>query len=191
MSWLLEQTDVEPAHVISDSHWIRLKTTVRDADKLLDAGYAWFQHWDSGKEVLRPLQYSLPQDLRSVISLIILTMRPDELIPHGNRTITPSCIRALYNIPANLKVSKARGLGVYASQRQVAKFAGFALFAQKVEPPSKGVNFSFLKINGGTTGQNRNSLSNDELSCLAWSRKSKARDFECDRSFRNSNSSTI
>ncbi|KAK1569416.1 peptidase S8/S53 domain-containing protein [Colletotrichum navitas] len=206
VSWLLEQTDADPADVVSDSHWVRLETTVREADKLLDADYAWFRHRDSGKEVLRTLQYSLPQDLKSMISLITPTTRfcshpmmhqtSDELRKHRrsfaglspnimftsqvdavpppsaqagqidptcNRTITPSCIRTLYNIPANLNVSKARGLGVYGSQSQVAKFSDFALFAQKVDPPSQGVNFSFLSINGGTTDQNQNTLSNDEL----------------------------
>ncbi|KAK2022663.1 subtilisin-like protein [Colletotrichum zoysiae] len=207
MSWLLEQRNVEPADIASDGHWIRLRTTVKDADQLLGADYAWFQHRDSGKEVLRTLQYSLPQDLRSKISLItpttrfcshpvvhrigdelrkrrrsfagpsskiMFTSRVDDAAPPPspqagqvdptcNRTITPSCIRALYNVPANLNVSKARGLGVYASQSQVAKFADFALFADKVDPPSKGVNFSLLSINGGTTDQNQDKLSNDEL----------------------------
>ncbi|TDZ13570.1 Tripeptidyl-peptidase sed3 [Colletotrichum spinosum] len=80
-----------------------------------------------------------------------------------NRTVTPSCVRALYNVPANVPVSKARGLGVYASQNQVAKFADFATFAQRVDPPSAGVNFSFLSINGGVTDQNQNQFSNAEL----------------------------
>ncbi|KAK2000840.1 subtilisin-like protein [Colletotrichum falcatum] len=207
VSWLVENANAGPAGVVSDNHWIRLETTVRDADKLLSADYAWFQHRDSGKEVLRTLRYSLPRDLKSKISLITPTTRfcshptvhrvNDELRkrrrrsfagpsfnvmftaqadaapppspqagqvdPTCNRTVTPSCIRALYNVPANLSVSKARGLGVYASQSQVAKFADFALFADKVDPPSKGVNFTLMSINGGTTDQNQNTLSNDEL----------------------------
>ncbi|KAK2013642.1 subtilisin-like protein [Colletotrichum eremochloae] len=204
--WLREHGNSDSPDIVSDSHWIRLETTVRDADKLLDADYAWFQHRDSGKEVLRTLQYSLPQDLKSKILLvtpttrfcshpmmhktndelrrhrrsfagpssnIMLTSEVDAAPPPGsqagqidpscNRTITPSCIRALYNAPANLSVSKARGLGVYASQSQVAKFADFALFAKKIDPPTIGVNFSFLSINGGTTDQNQNTLSNNEL----------------------------
>ncbi|KAF9876813.1 hypothetical protein CkaCkLH20_05659 [Colletotrichum karsti] len=80
-----------------------------------------------------------------------------------NRTVTPSCIRALYNVPSKLAVSPARGLGVYASQNQVPKFADFALFAQMIDPPSTGVNFSFLSINGGVTSQDQNQFSNAEL----------------------------
>ncbi|KAK1984225.1 peptidase S8/S53 domain-containing protein [Colletotrichum cereale] len=183
MSWLLERGNMDPADVVSDNHWIRLQTTVRDADELLHADYAWFQHQGSGKEVLRTLRYSLPQDLKSKILLVTPTTRfcshpmmhqtpaepasPEgqagQVDPTCNRTITPSCIRALYNVPANLAMSKARGLGVYASQSQVAKFADFALFAKMVDPPSTGVNFTFLSINGGTTDQNQNTLSNSEL----------------------------
>ncbi|KZL81190.1 tripeptidyl peptidase sed3 [Colletotrichum incanum] len=218
VNWLIEHGNANSADIISDDHWIRLKTTVADANKLLDAEFAWFQHVDSGKEVLRTLQYSLPLELKSKISLITPTTRfcshpmmhqrpaafayvedrvaNDELRKHKrsfagpnpkllytlqadtappprpqaaqvdptcNRTITPNCIRALYNFPAKLAVSPARGLGVYASQNQVAKFADFALFAKNVDPPSMGVNFSFLSINGGTTDQNQNKFSNAEL----------------------------
>lgn len=60
--------------------------------------------------------------------------------PSCNRTVTPTCLRALYNVPANLTVSNARGVGVYASQNQVAKFNDFNLFLQKVAPEAKGVS---------------------------------------------------
>ncbi|TID01666.1 Tripeptidyl-peptidase sed2 [Colletotrichum higginsianum] len=219
VSWLVEHGNADAAAINIDDHWIRLKTTVRDANMLLDADFAWFQHSDSGKEVLRTLKYSLPLDLKRSISLITPTTRfcshpmmhqapassppAEEQIPGGeelrkhkrslagsspkllytlqadaappplaqsaqvdptcNRSVTPSCIRALYNVPAGLTASPARGIGVYASQNQVAKFADFALFAKKVDPPSTGVNFSFLSINGGTIDQNQNKLSNAEL----------------------------
>ncbi|WYZ40940.1 hypothetical protein EsH8_IV_001281 [Colletotrichum jinshuiense] len=83
--------------------------------------------------------------------------------PSCNRTVTPNCVRAIYNVPSNLSVSQARGVGVYSSQNQVAKFADFALFAKNIDPTSTGVNFSFISINGGTTDQNQNMFSNEEL----------------------------
>ncbi|KAK1658324.1 peptidase S8/S53 domain-containing protein [Colletotrichum godetiae] len=83
--------------------------------------------------------------------------------PTCNRTITPNCIRALYNVPSKMNVSAARGLGIYASQNQVAKFDDFALFAKNVDQPSTGVKFSFLSINNGTTDQGQNKFSNAEL----------------------------
>ncbi|KAJ0165367.1 Tripeptidyl-peptidase sed3 [Colletotrichum tanaceti] len=221
VSWLAEHGNADAAAIRIDDHWIRLRTTVRDANALLDADFAWFQHADSGKEVLRTLKYSLPLHLKRSISLITPTTRfcshpmmhrgpassapaQEEQAPGGeelrkhkrslagssprilytvqadaapppplsqsaqvdptcNRSVTPSCIRALYNVPADLKASRARGIGVYASQGQVAKFADFALFAKAVDPPSAGVNFSLRSINGGTIDQNQNKLSNAEL----------------------------
>ncbi|KAK1623838.1 peptidase S8/S53 domain-containing protein [Colletotrichum phormii] len=65
--------------------------------------------------------------------------------PTCNRTITPNCIRALYNVPFKMNVSPARGLGIYASQNQVAKFDDFALFAKNVDQPSTG--FSNAELN--------------------------------------------
>ncbi|KAF4820247.1 Tripeptidyl-peptidase sed3 [Colletotrichum siamense] len=217
VNWLLNQGRLDQSAIASDGHWIRVTTTVEKANRLLGARYSWFKHVDSGKEVLRTLEYSLPLELKAKISLISPTTRfcshpmmhqgpqapntndalpSEELRRHKrafsgvtneplwrsaaavdpppsvsraqvdatcNRTVTPSCVRALYNVPANVPVSKARGLGVYASQSQVPKFADFALFAKNIDPPSAGVNFSFLSINGGVTSQDQNQLSNAEL----------------------------
>ncbi|KAL0934916.1 uncharacterized protein CTRU02_209507 [Colletotrichum truncatum] len=217
VDWLVKQGNANPSDIVDDNHWIRLTTTVENANRMLDAEFSWFRNINSGKEVLRTLQYSLPGDLMNKISLITPTTRfcshpmmhqepasssnndkaiIEELRKHKrsfsgvtaeplwrsaaavvplapisraqvdatcNRTVTPNCIRALYNVPQNISVSQARGLGVYASQNQVAKFADFALFAQNIDPPSTGVNFSFLSINGGVTSQEQNQFSNAEL----------------------------
>ncbi|KAF6820671.1 hypothetical protein CPLU01_12696 [Colletotrichum plurivorum] len=218
VDWLVQKGNVDPSAIVSDGHWIRVSTTVRDANNMLHADYTWFKNRDSGKEVLRTRGYSLPWELKSKISLISPTTRfcshpmmhqdtaatspngdkpvseelrkrkrafsgntleplwrstaatdPVEPVSRAqvdascNRTVTPACIRALYNVPANLNVSQARGLGVYSSQNQVAKFTDFDLFAKNIDPSSTGVKFSFLSINGGVTDQNQNQFSNDEL----------------------------
>ncbi|KAG8169323.1 hypothetical protein KVR01_000068 [Diaporthe batatas] len=209
-AWLVGN-DIDPSDIRDDKHWIRVTATVEKANRMLDSDFAWYKHMGSGKEVLRTLRYSLPQEMRSDISLITPTTRfcshpmmhqpmtpqasedatdtlpPDELRrlktrgfagtkqrvaqleaaaqvdPSCNTTITPACVRALYNMPSNLTVSKARGLGVYASQNQVPKFADFALFVKNVDPTSPPTNFSFLSINNATTDQNQNQDSNQEL----------------------------
>lgn len=56
-----------------------------------------------------------------------------------NRTVTPDCMRALYNVPANITVSTSRGLGVYGSQDQVAKSSDFSLFTKNIDPKSTAV----------------------------------------------------
>lgn len=209
-AWLVSN-GVDSSDIRDDKHWIRVTTTVEKANHLLDSDFAWYKHMGSGKEVLRTLRYSLPQEMKSEISLITPTTRfcshpmmhqpkpsqisesaadtqlPEELRrlrtrgfsgttqrltqqkaagqvdPSCNTTITPSCVRALYNMPSNLTLSKARGLGVYSSQNQVPKFADFALFAKTVDPTSPPTNFSFLSINNATVDQNQNQFSNQEL----------------------------
>ncbi|KAK1517009.1 uncharacterized protein CCOS01_12558 [Colletotrichum costaricense] len=217
INWLQEHGNATAADIESDGHWIKVQTTVKKANNLLDADFRWFRNIDSGKEVLRTLQYSLPLELKNKISLItpstrfcshpmmhqgsamvapladdtprdelrkvkrslagvnpkfLYTAQVDRIAPPAsqaqvdptcNRTITPNCIRALYNVPAKMNVSLARGLGIYASQNQVAKFDDFALFAKNVDQPSTGVKFSFLSINNGTTDQAQNKFSNAEL----------------------------
>ncbi|KAL1875893.1 hypothetical protein Daus18300_003084 [Diaporthe australafricana] len=209
-TWLMSN-DVDPSGIRGDKHWIRAVTTVENANRMLDADFTWYKHMGSGKEVLRTLRYSLPQEMQADISLITPTTRfcshpmmhqpmtpqgsesaadtqlPDELRKLRTRgfagakqllsqqkavaqadascnlTITPSCVRALYNMPSNLTLSKARGIGVYSSQNQVPKFTDFALFAKNVDPTSPPTNFSFLSINNATVDQNQNQFSNQEL----------------------------
>lgn len=209
-AWLVGN-DVDPSDIRDDKHWIRVTTSVERANRMLESDFVWYKHMGSGKEVLRTLRYSLPQEMRSEISLITPTTRfcshpimhqprpsqpseavtdtqlPEELRrlktrgfagskqrltqqkaaaqvdPSCNITVTPACVRALYNMPSNLTLSKARGLGVYASQNQVPKFADFALFAKTVDPTSPPTNFSFLSINNATVEQNQNQDSNQEL----------------------------
>ncbi|KAI9050770.1 hypothetical protein LZ554_004889 [Drepanopeziza brunnea f. sp. 'monogermtubi'] len=72
--------------------------------------------------------------------------------PTCNRTVTPDCLRALYNVPTNMTLSSSRGIGVYASQQQIAKFSDFKLFTQNVDPKAMGANFTFLSVNGGIDG---------------------------------------
>lgn len=100
---------------------------------------------------VRDLQHvSQPIDRRATID------------PACNRTITPDCIRALYNVPANLSVSTARGLGVYGSQDQVAKYTDFQLFTKNIDPKSKAANFTVVSVNGGTVSQAVNKQASDE-----------------------------
>lgn len=82
--------------------------------------------------------------------------------PSCNRTITPDCIRALYNVPSNLTVSTARGLGVYGSQDQVAKYTDFNIFTKSIDPKSKAANFTVVSVNGGTVSQAVNKQASDQ-----------------------------
>ena len=118
--------------------WVTLRIPVDLAEKMLNAKYNIYRH-TTGKEVVRTLSYSLPKDLHDHIDVVspstyfgtLRSMRvagslqpshhnivqdtsvqvPEgTLSPSCNTTITPSCLRALYNtsgyVPVSTKVNK-------------------------------------------------------------------------------------
>ncbi|KAK1478244.1 hypothetical protein CCUS01_16538 [Colletotrichum cuscutae] len=75
INWLQEHGNATAADIESDGHWIKVQTTAKKANNLLDTDFVWFRNIDSGKEVLRTLQYSLPLELKNKISLITPSTR--------------------------------------------------------------------------------------------------------------------
>jgi tripeptidyl-peptidase-1 len=86
-----------------------VRLQVADADRLLQSKYQVFRRNDSGSFVVRTLSYSLPQILHDHVSVVAPTtyfgsLRPMRAIfprasldaPICNVTITPSCLRSLY-----------------------------------------------------------------------------------------------
>lgn len=173
ITWLI-RSNVAPADIKTDGHWIRFLTTIANANTMLAADFKWYSSSKMDKEVLRTMKYSVPRDLHSKISVISPTTRfcsvkmesmpkvqhHKQPQPHHtdlrkkaylgtratvetlcpvNRTVTPDCIRALYNVPPNITLSTSRGLGVYGSQDQVAKFSDFSLFTKNVDLKSTAV----------------------------------------------------
>lgn len=61
--------------------------------------------------------------------------------PTCNRTITPDCVRSLYNVPANMTMSKSRGVGVFVALSQVPQFADYAFFGQRVDASALQVSY--------------------------------------------------
>ena len=113
--------------------WVTLHIPVDMAEKMLSAKYNIYRHTTSGEEVVRTLSYSLPKELHDHIDVIspctyfgtIRSMRvtsslhstlhnnvqdtssapEDTLAPSCNTTITPACLRALYNTSSYVPVS--------------------------------------------------------------------------------------
>ena len=115
--------------------WVTLRIPVDLAEKMLSAKYNIYRHTTSGEEVVRTLSYSFPKELHDHIDVIspctyFGTVRsmsvtsflqpalhnivhdtssvqvPDgTLAPSCNATITPACLRALYNTSSYVPVS--------------------------------------------------------------------------------------
>lgn len=133
--------------------WITLRVSVAQAEKMLGAKYNVYQHGPSGEEVVRTLGYSLPRELHSHIDVVAPTTyfgtlrsmrstsfiqpRPDSdggasIVPISDatvsasckNTITPTCLRDLYNtstyVPTATNVNK---LGVAGYLEEFANTA--------------------------------------------------------------------
>jgi tripeptidyl-peptidase-1 len=120
-------------HRSGSGDWVTLRISVDLAEKMLGTKYNVYRHTTSGEEVVRTLSYSLPKELHKHIDVIvpstyfgtIRTMKVTSFlqptlqnivqdsssVPEGqvdpscNTTITPACLRALYNTSSYVPVS--------------------------------------------------------------------------------------
>ena len=113
--------------------WVTLRIPVDLAEKMLSAKYNIYRHTTSGEEVVRTLSYSIPKELHDHIDVIspctyfgtVRSMKVTSflqptlpnivqdtssvpegtLVPNCNLTITPACLRTLYNTSSYVPVS--------------------------------------------------------------------------------------
>ena len=133
-SWLeFHDISLNSVYRSGSGDWVTLRIPVDLAEKMLSAKYNIYRHTTSGEEVVRTLSYSLPKELHDHIDVIspctyfgtIRSMRVTSslhstlhdivqdtpsasegtLAPSCNTTITPSCLRALYNTSSYVPVS--------------------------------------------------------------------------------------
>jgi tripeptidyl-peptidase I len=135
-SWLAENgiTDFEVGGAYDD--WIWFKSNASDANTLLEANYRKFVHSNSGKELVRTLEYSLPVDLFDHIRVVHPTtgfsgsLGQDSQVlstpiildgikrraepptaPCSSRT-TPACLQSMYGIPSEPATQASNRLAV-------------------------------------------------------------------------------
>jgi len=72
-----------------------------------------------------------------------------------NSTITPSCLRALYDV-GNYEADPSCGslFGVCGYLKEYAKYDDLEIFLEEYAPYATGANFSYVLINGGLDTQN-------------------------------------
>ncbi|KAK3330744.1 peptidase S8/S53 domain-containing protein [Apodospora peruviana] len=129
----------------SGRNWVRVKTTVGEAETLLDTTYNVYENGD-GAKVVACEAYSVPATVQRHVDLITPTIqfdtnisglrrrtvdRRDAITPkfkklppyrhHGHddesldncsNITTPACLRALYDIPKNVKPAKGNSYGI-------------------------------------------------------------------------------
>ncbi|KAJ7491009.1 family S53 protease-like protein, partial [Mycena latifolia] len=180
-TWLAEN-GVEHTAVPSAGDWIAINVSVAKANRMFDADFSVFKHSESGRQIVRTLQYSIPASLTGHIRLVtpatsfpplqrsrpfkILASRavvPETIVtvsPEGtpaascNTAITPSCLQALYNIPTTAATSKTNRIGVVSFIDQWANNADLATFlrAFRTDIPPTTA-FTLTTLDGGSNPQ--------------------------------------
>ena len=71
-----------------------------------------------------------------------------------NSSITPDCLKDIYNIKGYKADPKLGFLGVNGFLEEYARYADLEAFIESYAPAIKGENFTFQSVNGGKLGQN-------------------------------------
>lgn len=176
MDWL-EDSGVRSSDIEDDGEWINFVAPVSTAEKMMDTRFMVYQSTVRSKlKKTRTLQYAVPEELHDYIDMIQPTTRFGQIRPHRNQiidkeylgkagtglnvtscnaTITPTCLRQLYNFASYKVDTKAGSLfGINGFLEQYARFADLATFEAEYAPWAVGTNFTWTGVNGGILPQN-------------------------------------
>ncbi|KJA22321.1 hypothetical protein HYPSUDRAFT_139376 [Hypholoma sublateritium FD-334 SS-4] len=152
--------------------WIQFSIPVSQANTLLEAQFTVFNHPETGKQFTRTLTYSIPASLQGHIDLIHPTISfenpfglpvvasPKVLTPPARRStnlesravpascntaVTPSCLQALYGIPATLATQASNQLAVSGFIDQFANQVDLTNFLAQFRPDLAPSTFFLLQ----------------------------------------------
>ncbi|KAF8880201.1 peptidase S8/S53 domain-containing protein [Infundibulicybe gibba] len=183
-AWLQHHgIDIEDAVSRSGGgEWVTIRVSVAQAERMLGAKYGVYHHAGSSESVVRTTSYSLPKDLHRHINVVAPTtyfgtlrsmrttnfLQPDikpiesdaKLISNATvpascgSTITPACLRALYNTVNYVpKATNTNKLGVAGYLDEFANRADLQMFFQRFRTDAVGSSFTTTPVNGGGDDQ--------------------------------------
>ncbi|KAL8644484.1 MAG: hypothetical protein Q9210_007232 [Variospora velana] len=182
LGWLhaegLSSSDIEDA-----GDWINFYVSATEAERIMDTKFYYYSNSHNGMERIRTLHYSVPKMLHQHIHMIQPTTRFGQVHPQRstvfehfeigeskasvgrysgsalnatfcNSTITPQCLRDLYQIGDFRGTAKnGNKIGVCGYLEQYAKFSDFNQFTAQYAPYAANENFTYVLINGGLATQ--------------------------------------
>ena len=181
MAWLHSQ-GIKENHIEDDGDWINFYAPTVEVERILNTKFYYYSNSISDVQRIRTLQYSIPANLHQYIQMIQPTTRFGQLKAQRstifehfeigpqrgqshyqgsglnatfcNTTITPQCIKALYNF-GKFQASAHNGnkIGVCGYLKEYAKFKDFAQFTAEYAPYAAQENFTYVLINGGLATQ--------------------------------------
>ncbi|TCD64191.1 hypothetical protein EIP91_004467 [Steccherinum ochraceum] len=157
--------------------WMVVDVTVDQADALLEAQYNVYTEEETGTELIRTMNYTIPTALKEHITLVHPTLsfsrqrthrqqysaplttssldRRNEVAQRPNiTTITPEVIQRIYNIPKTSATYPHQKLGVIGLMHEHANQADLESFLKKFRPDmDPSTSFSLQTLDGGTNPQ--------------------------------------
>ncbi|KAH9919448.1 subtilisin-like protein [Epithele typhae] len=186
-AWLtasgLAATSISPT-----GDWVSVDIPVSKANQLLNADFTVFTNEATGKQAVRTMSYTLPDELQGHVDIIHPTVVfpvantiepsaksatrrrafhtpvPRHSTPSCDEDNFPSCLQALYNIPLTPAVNKDLFLGVTGLYGNNAHYDYLHDFLVKFRPDmDPNTNFTSVGIDGGNNTQTGPSVSEGEL----------------------------
>ncbi|KAH9900178.1 subtilisin-like protein [Xylariomycetidae sp. FL2044] len=182
LGWL-ESYGIPSSDIQHDGEWVNFRATVSKASSLLNTEFGVYNHVGTDVEKVRTLHYSVPSEVTTHITMIQPTTRFGQIRPQAfevfeqedmpdllytasqipsqelnvtfcNSTITPECLRALYNIgDTTADPSVATIFGVSGFLEEYAKHDALESFLEQFAPYALTQNFTTLLVNGGLDNQ--------------------------------------
>lgn len=175
VSQWLRQSGVKAGDINIDGEWVNFVATIEQADAMLNTKFRFYQNQNRRTVIkIRTLKYSLPKDLFEHVDLVQPTTRFAQIKPEGNAihdkqnlgsaksvpspaavavdcniTITPTCLRDMYNIKGFTPDAKRGGfIGISGFLEEYAQYGDLAQWIPDYAPWAAGSNFTWSSVNG-------------------------------------------
>ncbi|EJD49915.1 subtilisin-like protein [Auricularia subglabra TFB-10046 SS5] len=176
-NWL-NKNGLNATSLTGSSDWMSISVPVSTANKMLNTTFARFVHTETGTQLVRTLEYSLPEAVAPHIRLVHPTtsfnspLRPGpQILPVIPETqdlsarrvadaacgqlANPSCLAQLYNLPIRVSNPQSSSrIVVSGYSNQFANQADLQTFLTQFRPDmSPNTTFSFASLDGGQNSQ--------------------------------------
>ncbi|KAF7297673.1 Tripeptidyl-peptidase sed3 [Mycena kentingensis (nom. inval.)] len=165
--------------------WLHVEVPVSKANEMLNAKYETFTHVASGAQIIRTMEYSLPEEVHAHIEalhpgtgfnlplgavrkspVVNVSTRPaapvnqtlvSDAVPAScASTVTPACLQAMYNIPTTLATQRTNSIAVSGFIEQFAQTADLRTFLTRFRTDlPSSTTFAVRALDGGVNTQGR------------------------------------
>ncbi|KAI4719111.1 subtilisin-like protein [Aureobasidium sp. EXF-10727] len=170
LQWL-KDSGVTESDIVEDGQWIKLTTDVRTAERMLKTSFDIYGRDSKHRGLLRTLRYEIPKEVAKYVDMVQPTTQfpimssklhrsalSARVIPANcNHTMTPDCLRKLYNapLPNPSKDAPTHGfIAVAGFQHQYPGSEDLSLFAKEYAPYIYK-NFTCVLVQGGKSDSSR------------------------------------